>query len=106
MVTEGSHSSFMGVKNGTVYTHPNSNLILPGITRKAVFEICRDHNIQVIEEAIPASELAGMDEMMIVGTGSEVTPVVQMNERQIGNGKPGPVTLFIQEKFFVQTQAL
>jgi len=106
VVTEGSHSSFMSVKNGVVYTHPNSNLILPGITRKVVFEICRDHNIQVIEEGIPASELANMDEMMIIGTGSEISPVVQLDDRQVGNGNPGPVTLFIQEKFFEQTRNL
>jgi len=104
VVTEGSHSSFMAVKNGVVYTHPNSNLILPGITRKVVFEICRDHNIQVIEEGIPASKLANMDEMMIIGTGSEISPVVQLDDTQVGNGNPGPVTLFIQEKFFGQTQ--
>lgn len=104
VVTEGSHSSFMAVKNGVVYTHPNSNLILPGITRKVVFEICRDYNIQVIEEGIQASELANMDEMMIIGTGSEISPVVQLDDVQIGNGNPGPVTLFIQEKFFEQTR--
>ena len=106
VVTEGSHSSFMAVKNEVLYTHPNSNLILPGITRKVVFEICRDHNIQVIEEGIPASELANMDEMMIIGTGSEVTPVVQFDDILVGKGKPGPVTLFIQEKFFDQTRLL
>jgi len=106
VVTEGSHSSFMAVKKGVVYTHPNSNLILPGITRKVVFEICRDHNIQVIEEGIPASELANMDEMMIIGTGSEISPVVQLDDTQVGNGNPGPVTLFIQEKFFEQTRNL
>lgn len=106
MVTEGSHSSFMAVKNRTVYTHPDSNLILPGITKKVVIEICRDHNIRLVEEAIPASELANMDEMMIVGTGSEVSPVVQFDETLVGNGKPGPVTLFIQEEFFELTKTL
>lgn len=106
MVTEGSHSSFMAVKNGTVYTHPDSNLILPGITKKVVFEICRDHNIQVIEEGIPASELANMDEMMIIGTGSEVSPVVQLDDMPVGNGYPGPVTRFVQKKFFEQTRNL
>jgi D-alanine transaminase len=104
IVTEGSHTSFMAVKNGVVYTHPDSNLILPGITKKVVMEICKDNNIKVIEQGIPASELSTMDEMMIVGTGSEVTPVVQIDDRQVGNGNPGPVTLFIQEKFFEQTQ--
>ena len=104
IVTEGSHSSFMAVKNGMVYTHPDSNLILPGITKKVVIEICKAHSIKLIEEGISDSVLAYMDEMMIVGTGSEVTPVVQIDEMTVGNGKPGPVTLFIQEKFFEQTQ--
>jgi D-alanine transaminase len=103
MATEGSHSSFIAVKNGIVYTHPDSNLILPGITKKVVIEICKANNIKVIEEGIPATELNFMDEMMIVGTGSEVTPVVQIDENPVGDGKPGPVTLFIQKKFFELT---
>ena len=104
VVTEGSHSSYMAVRNGTVYTHPDSNLILPGITKMVIREICRENTIPMVEEGIPASELATMDEMMIVGTGSEVTPVVQIDEMQVGNGNPGPLTLFIQSKFFNKTQ--
>ena len=105
IVTEGSHSSFMAVKNGAVYTHPDSNLILPGITKIVIREICKANNIPLVEEGIPASELVGMDEMMIIGTGSEVTPVIQMDENPVGGGKPGPVTLFIQAKFFEQTRS-
>ncbi|HEX7585725.1 MAG TPA: D-amino-acid transaminase [Prolixibacteraceae bacterium] len=103
VVTEASHSSVMGVKDGIIFTHPDSNLILPGITRKVALEICRANNIRVIEEGIPASELLMMDEMMIVGTGSEVTPVVNIDGNLINDGKPGPVTRFIQDKFFEQT---
>lgn len=103
IVTEGSHSSFMAVKNGIVYTHPDSNLILPGITKMVIREICKANNIQFVEEGIPASVLTIMDEMMIVGTGSEVSPVVQLDETLVGNGKPGPLTLFIQKKFLEQT---
>lgn len=103
VVTEGSHSSFMAVKNGTVFTHPDSNLILPGITKIVIREICRKINIPLVEEGFTASELASMDEMMIVGTGSEVTPVVQIDEMKVGNGKPGPVTLLLQQKFFELT---
>ena len=106
IVTEGSHSSFMAVKNGTVYTHPDSNLILPGITKIVVREICKANNIPLVEEAIQATELSQMDEMMIVGTGSEVTPVVQIDEMTVGNGKPGPVTRLLQEKFFELTKQL
>jgi D-alanine transaminase len=94
----------MAVKSGVVYTHPDSNLILPSITKKVILEICRESNIQVVEEGIPASELAAMDEMVIVGTGSEVTPVVQMDETLVGDGKRGQVTRIIQEKFFEKTK--
>ncbi len=102
IVTEGSHSSFMAVKGGVVYTHPDSNLILPGITKIVIREICKANNIKLVEEGILASELVSMEEMMIIGTGSEVTPVVQLDESLVGNGKPGPVTVFIQKKFFEQ----
>jgi D-alanine transaminase len=105
VVTEASHSNVMGVKDGIVYTHPDSNLILPGITKKVVMEICQANGILVIEEGIKASELEGMDEMMIVGTGSEITPVVNIDGMMVGDGKPGPVTRFIQDMFFQQTQA-
>lgn len=100
MVTEGSHSSFMAVKDGVVYTYPDSNLVLPGITKIVIREICRENNIPLVEEGFAASELAQMDEMMIVGTGSEVSPVIQIDDQMVGNGQPGPVTRFIQEKFF------
>jgi len=103
-VTEASHSNVIGVKDGIVYTHPDSNLILPGITKKVILEICRESNIKVTEEGIGELELSTIDEMMIVGTGSEVTPVVQINENPVGIGKPGPVTRFIQDKFFELTR--
>jgi D-alanine transaminase len=104
VVTEGTHSNFAGVKNGVFYTHPDSNLILPGITKKVVLEICNANQIKVVEEGIPAKELENMSEMMILGTGSEVTPVVQIDDKLVGNGKPGPLTRLIQEKFFEQIQ--
>ncbi|MDD2303093.1 MAG: D-amino-acid transaminase [Prolixibacteraceae bacterium] len=105
IVTEGSHSSFMAVKNGVVYTHPDSNLILPGITKIVIREICRENNIRLIEEGILAAELVNMDEMMVIGTGSEVTPVVQMDDMMVGNGHPGSVTLLLQDKFFEKNQS-
>jgi len=104
VVTEASHSNVMGVKDGIVYTHPDSNLILPGITKKVILEICRTAGIKVTEEGIGALELVGIDELMIVGTGSEVTPVVKIDGILVSDGKPGPVTRFIQAKFFEQTQ--
>jgi D-alanine transaminase len=104
MVTEATHSSVIGVKDGKLISHPLSNLILPGITRKVILEIASESGIPVKEEAIPAEELCDLDELIICGTGSEVMPAVQVNDRLISNGKPGPVTRFLQKKFFEKTR--
>ncbi len=99
-VTEASHSSVIGVKNGVVITHPVSNLILPGITRKVILEICDTNNIPVEEKPISETELYELDEIIIAGTGNEVTPVIQVNDKAIGNKKPGEITRLLQNKFF------
>ena len=99
-VTEASHSSVLAVKNGTVITHPLSNLILPGITRKVILEICERNKIPVDERPLLKEELYDADELIIAGTGSEITPVVQVDEVIIGNKKPGMITRFLQEKYF------
>jgi D-alanine transaminase len=99
-VTEATHSSVLGVKNGTVITHPLSPLILPGITRKVVLELCSLHKIPFREVAIMEKELMEMDEIFIAGTGSEIMPVVQVNSSLVGNGRPGPVTRKLQDLFF------
>lgn len=100
MVTEATHSSVLGVKNGTVITRPLSNLILPGITRKVILEICNKKGIAIEERIFSEKELYELDELIIAGTGSEVTPVVQINDKLIGNKKPGKITRLIQEEFF------
>lgn len=99
-VTEATHSSVLAVKNGTVLTHPLSNLILPGITRKVILEICTENNISVEERAFSEAELYEMDEVIIAGTGSEITPVIQINDSPVGNKKPGEITRFLQKIFF------
>jgi D-alanine transaminase len=100
MVTEATHSSVLGVKNGTVITRPLSNLILPGITRKVILEICADSKIPVEERLFSEKELLELDELIIAGTGSEVTPVIQVNDTFIGNKIPGEITRHIQREFF------
>ncbi len=100
MVTEATHSSVLGVKNGTVITCPLSNLILPGITRKVILEICDENNIPFEERVFSEEELLEMDEIIIAGTGSEITPAIEVNNTLIGDGKPGKVTRLLQQKFF------
>jgi D-alanine transaminase len=100
MVTEATHSSVLGVKNGVVITRPLSNLILPGITRKVILEICTANHIPFEEREFSEAEMLQMDELIIAGTGSEITPAIQVNDSIIGNGKPGKITRLIQERFF------
>jgi|SRR5690554_1668997 len=111
-ITEGTHTSFCAVKNGKLYTPPltpednaRTNNILDGITRKIILEICKKEEIPYTESEIKADELKSFDEMMVLGTISEVTPVIQVDDFIVGDGKPGPVTLELQyllgEKIFV-----
>ncbi|MEW6302164.1 MAG: D-amino acid aminotransferase [Verrucomicrobiota bacterium] len=104
VVTEGSHSNFAGVFGDTLVTHPLSNLILGGITRGVVLDLCRKLKIPVREFPILETELAQAREMMLLGTTTEVLPVVQLNDVTVGNGRPGPVTRKLQEAFWKLTQ--
>ncbi|WP_346858166.1 D-amino-acid transaminase [uncultured Draconibacterium sp.] len=99
-VTEATHSSVLAVKNNKLITRPLSNLILPGITRKVVLEICSANNIPVEERLFTKEELYNMDELFISGTGSEITPVIQVDNVRIGDGEAGKITRFLQQKFF------
>ncbi len=100
IVTEATHSSVAGIRGGKLFTHPLTNLILPGITRAVVLKLCNDAGIPVIEKAISADELCQFDELIVCGTGNEITPVVMVDSNPVGSGKPGPVTCLLQEKFF------
>lgn len=99
IVMEASHSSLMWIKNGFVCTHPSSNAVLPGITERVIMGICRDAGIAFTQEEITEAELKAMDEVFIAGTGSEVTPVVKVDETTIGDGLPGKLTKLIQDRF-------
>ncbi len=99
-VTEATHSGLFTVKNGVLITRPLSNLILPSITRKVVLEICAENQFLVEEKLFTEAELKEMDEVFICGTGSEILPVVEVDDVRIGNGEPGPVTRKIQQLFF------
>jgi len=95
-VTEGSHTNFAAVRDGTLITHPANNFILNGITRVVALELCKELNIPVRENPVPESELRALDEAMLLGTTNDVMPVVQINDWPIGTGRPGPVTRRLQ----------
>ena len=92
VVTEGTHTSVLGVKNGELRTHPLSPLILPSVTRELVIEIAREQGIPVREDAFSDTELFALDELFVSGTTTDVTPIVDVDGRRIGSGKPGPIS--------------
>lgn len=99
-ITEGTHTNFCAVRNGTLLTPPRSNLILSGITRKVVLEICQKVNIPFQEASIKESEIPALDECMIIGTTTEITPVVKINNTTIKGGTPGEITKKLQKEFY------
>ncbi|GFZ75598.1 D-alanine aminotransferase [Compostibacillus humi] len=99
IVTEGSASNVFIVKDGTVYTHPANNYILNGITRQKVLEICRKNKIAVHEETFTVDDLFQADEVFITATKLDIIPIIQVNERIIGNGKRGKVAETLLQDF-------
>jgi branched-chain amino acid aminotransferase len=98
-VSEASGENIFIVKNGTIKTPPLTS-VLPGITRDSVITIAKDKGYPLIEERFTRDELYLADEAFFSGTAAEITPVREVDERQIGPGHPGPVTKDIQATFF------
>lgn len=90
-VTEGAATNVFMVSNGTIVTPPKSNLLLPGITRDLVVELCEKHAIPFEERDIPEEELRRADEIWLTSSTKEVIPVTRLDGNPVGNGKPGPV---------------
>jgi len=98
-VAEASGENIFIVKNGIIKTTPPTT-ILPGITRDTVIRLAKDKGYTVIEERFTRDELYIADEVFLTGTAAEVTPVREIDDRPIGNGKPGKVTKELQELYF------
>ena len=98
-ITECTHSNIFFVTGGILYTHPESIHILSGITRKNILRIARENGIHVKEEAMHEKMLSIVDEVFISNTSGEVTPVIELGTLPVGNGKPGPLTRLLREKF-------
>lgn len=92
IVTEGTHTSVLGVKDGRLLTHPLGEMILPSVTRELVLEIAREQGVPVSETAFSEKELFALDELFVSGTTTDVTPIVAVDGKKIGNGKPGPIS--------------
>jgi D-alanine transaminase len=96
-VTEGASANLFGVVDGELRTHPLSNLILPGITRKVLFELAEELEIPIVERPIRAEELPRLQELFASGTTTDVQPLVTLDGRAVGDGSPGPIGIKLRK---------
>ncbi|KAL6851863.1 hypothetical protein ACP4OV_020048 [Aristida adscensionis] len=104
-VSETNATNIFMVKKGIVLT-PHADYCLPGITRATVMDLVVKENLVLHERRISLSEFHAADEVWTTGTMGEITPVVMIDGREIGNGKIGPVTRQIQSAYKVLTAGL
>jgi branched-chain amino acid aminotransferase len=98
-VSEASGENIFMVKNGVLKTTPLTS-ILPGITRDSVIQIAKAKKIALLEERFTRDELYTAQEAFFTGTAAELTPIREVDDRMIGDGKPGPMTKGLQAAFF------
>ena len=99
-LSEGSGQNLFLVRDGAMTTPPVSTSTLPGITRDVVMTIAADLGITVREEVQPREALYIADEVFFTGTAAEITPIRSVDRIKIGDGKRGPLTAAIQERFY------
>lgn len=99
-LTEGSRTNLAAVVGDTLVTLAPGAKVLPGITRDFVLTLAREAGLVVDESRGPRqAELAQVNELFLTGTTAEVMPVVQVDGKSVGNGRPGPVTRKLAEAF-------
>ena len=98
-VAEGSAENFFLVSNGKLHT-PELTSCLEGITRQTIIEFAQDLGIPVVERSITRDEVYVADECFFTGTAAEITPIREVDDRTIGEGKPGPITKKLQTLYF------
>jgi len=100
-VAECTADNIFAVKHGCLRTPPGNAGILEGVTRNTVMELARAAGIEVQEVPLTRHDVYVADELFLTGTGAEVVPVVKVDGRTIGSGKPGPITRQLRERYHV-----
>lgn len=100
-VAEGSGENIFTVHNGVLYT-PELTSALEGITRDTILKLAADEDIKVVEKRITRDEVYVADEAFFTGSAAEVTPIRELDNRRIGDGKRGPITEKLQSLYFDQ----
>lgn len=90
-VTEGAASNVFIVRDGVVQTPPKSNLLLPGVTRDLVVELCLANGVPCQQSAISEAQLREADEIWLTSSTKEIIPVIRLDEQPVGSGRPGQV---------------
>ncbi|HUV21249.1 MAG TPA: branched-chain amino acid transaminase [Gammaproteobacteria bacterium] len=98
-VAEGSGENIFIVRDGVIYT-PETTTALNGITRKTIFQLARDHGLEIIAKRITRDEIYIADEAFFTGTAAEVTPIAELDNRPVGSGTRGPITELLQTDYF------
>ena len=98
-VNEGSGENFFMIIDNTFYT-PRDRTVLNGITRQTIMEIASDLNYKVEEKDISVEDVKSCDEAFFTGTAAEVTPIIQVDDKKINNGRPGKITKQKQSIYF------
>jgi len=98
-VSEAPGENIFIVRNGQLITPSLESSALEGITRDAVIKIARDLDIDVVEREIARSELVMSDEIFLTGTAAEITPIISMDSKKIGKGKPGVITKKMMQEY-------
>ena len=91
VVTEGASSNVFAVGDGVLRTHPAGPRILAGITRAVVLELAAELGVRAVEEPVPLEELSRATEVLVTATTADVMPVVKVDGRAVGDGRPGSV---------------
>ncbi len=103
-VAECTGDNVFIVKNGKIHTPPISSGALAGVTRAVVFELAAEAGISITEPEMTRYDIWTADECFLTGTAAEVIPVVTLDRRDIGDGKPGPITKQLMTRFHELTQ--
>ena len=99
-VNEASAANLFMVRDGVAFTPPVSDDLLEGVTRKALFEILENEGIPYETRSIDRSELYIADEVLLCGTGVQISPVIEVDHRKVGSGAIGPISSLVRERYF------
>ena len=103
-ITDGSGENVFIVRDGVVFTPPTQAGCLDGITRAVVMALARERGYTVREENLVRTDLYNAEECFFTGTAAEITPIREVDDRQVGAGHRGPVTKELQDAFFAATK--